>query len=98
MHASPPLPFPMRWAVSLSAASFAVLGACLTLPGTLLPLLVERFGIRLVEAGSMLALQSIGYLITVIGARFLIDRLGMRAVLSAGPLAFAAGYGGFGLA
>ena len=33
----------VRRAVALSAASFAILGGCLTLPGTLLPLLVERF-------------------------------------------------------
>ena len=46
----------------------------------------------------MLALQPIGYLVTVIGAQYLIGRWGMRAVLSAGPLAFALGYGGFGLA
>ena len=44
-------------AIGLSAASFGVLGACLTLPGTLLPVLVEQFGIRLVQAGSMLAMQ-----------------------------------------
>lgn len=91
-------PVPLRWAVGLSATSFGVLGACLTLPGTLLPLLVDQFHIRLVEAGSMLALQPIGYLLTVIGARHLIERWGMRAVLGAGPLAFAAGYAGFGLA
>jgi len=88
----------LPWAVGLAAASFGVLGACLTLPGTLLPLLVEQFGIRLVEAGSMLALQPIGYLVTVVGAQYLIGRWGMRVVLSAGPLAFAVGYGGFGLA
>ncbi|HLY78419.1 MAG TPA: MFS transporter, partial [Caulobacteraceae bacterium] len=88
----------LRRAVGLSAASFAALGGCLTLPGTVLPLLVEHFHIRLVEAGSMLALQPIGYLVTVIGAQYLIGRWGMRAVLSAGPLAFALGYGGFGLA
>jgi fucose permease len=96
--ATPTPPLRLRWAVGLSAASFAALGACLTLPGTLLPLLVEQFDIRLVEAGSLLALQPIGYLITVIGAQYLITRWGMRAVLSAGPLAFAAGYGGFGFA
>ena len=98
IQAPPTSPARPPWTVGLSAASFAVLGACLTLPGTLLPLLVERFDIRLVEAGSMLALQPVGYLVTVIGAQYLIERWGMRAVLSAGPLAFAAGYGGFGLA
>jgi fucose permease len=98
MPATSTSPVPLRWAVGLSAASFAALGACLTLPGTLLPLLVEQFHIRLVEAGSMLALQPIGYLLTVIGAQYLITRWGMRAVLGAGPLAFAVGYAGFGLA
>ena len=63
----------VRRAVVLSAASFGILGGCLTLPGTLLPLLVERFGIRLVEAGSMLALQPVGYLLAVTVAGRLIE-------------------------
>ena len=91
-------PLPVRRIVALSAASFGVLGACLTLPGTLLPLLVERFGIRLVEAGSMLALQPIGYLLSVLAARRLIRALGMRAVLAAAMFTSALGFGGFGFA
>ena len=86
-----------RRAVVLSAASFAILGGCLTLPGTLLPFLVERFGIRLVEAGSMLALQPVGYLLAVTVAGRLIEGYGMRPVLAAGMLASAAGFAGFGL-
>lgn len=93
----PPAPT-LRFIVTLSAASFGVLGACLTLPGTLLPLLVEQFGVRLVEAGSMLALQPSGYLLAVVAAGHLIDRFGMRAVLSVGLLTSAAGFAGFGLA
>ena len=81
----------------LSAASFGILGGCLTLPGTLLPLLVERFGIRLVEAGSMLALQPIGYLLAVVAAGRLIEVYGMRTVLAAGMATAAAGFAGFGL-
>jgi fucose permease len=88
----------LRFIVLLSAASFGVLGACLTLPGTLLPLLVEEFEIRLVEAGSMLALQPAGYLVAVMAAGQLINRFGMRAVLSVGLLASALGFAGFGLA
>ena len=87
----------MRRAVVLSSASFAILGGCLTLPGTLLPLLVERFGIRLVEAGSMLALQPVGYLLAVTAAGRLIEGYGMRPVLGVGMLASAAGFAGFGL-
>jgi fucose permease len=87
----------LRLTVFLSAGSFGVLGACLTLPGTFLPLLVEQFGIRLVEAGSMLALQPVAYLIAVLAAGRLIHRFGMRAVLSLGLLASAAGIAGFGL-
>jgi fucose permease len=83
-------------AVGLSAASFGVLGAAQTLPGTLLPLLVEHFRIRLFEAGSMLALQPIGYLICVLAAGRLIERFGMRAVLAVGLLLSAAGLAGFG--
>jgi fucose permease len=87
----------VRRAVVLSAASFGILGGCLTLPGTLLPLLVERFGIRLVEAGSMLALQPLGYLLAVTVAGRLIEGYGMRPVLAAGMLTSAAGFAGFGL-
>jgi fucose permease len=87
-----------RRVVVLSAASFGVIGASVTLPGTLLPLLVDQFGIRLVEAGSMLALQPVGYLLSVLLAARLIHLAGMRAVLSAGFLASAVGYAGFGLA
>jgi fucose permease len=91
-----PVHLPRR-AVVLSAASFGILGGCLTLPGTLLPLLVERFGIRLVEAGSMLALQPVGYLLAVTVAGRLIEGYGMRPVLAAGMLTSAAGFAGFGL-
>jgi len=83
--------------IVLASASFAVIGACLTLPGTLLPLLVVDFDIRLVEAGSMLALQQIGYLLSVvIGARRVIERFGLRAVVSYGLLLFGSGVGAFG--
>ncbi|HVO26070.1 MAG TPA: MFS transporter [Candidatus Margulisiibacteriota bacterium] len=92
----PPAQFTRR-AVALSAASFAILGGCLTLPGTLLPLLLERFAIRLVEAGSMLALQPVGYLLAVLAAGRLIATYGMRAVLAAGMATSAAGFAGFGL-
>ena len=81
----------------LSAASFGILGGCLTLPGTLLPLLVERFGIRLVEAGSMLALLPVGYLLAVTVAGRLIEAYGMQRVLAAGMLTSAAGFTGFGV-
>lgn len=87
----------VRRAVALSAASFGILGGCLTLPGTLLPLLVERFAIRLVEAGSMLALQPVGYLLAVLAAGRLMGAYGMRVVLAAGMATSAAGFAGFGL-
>ena len=83
-------------AVALASASFGVIGGCLTLPGSLLPILVESFHIRLVEAGSMLALQSIGYLASVLTARWLIARFGARRVVSAGLAIFALGIASFG--
>ncbi len=86
-----------RFAVVLASASFGVVGACLTLPGTLLPLLLDDFGIRMFEAGSMLALQPVAYLLTVLTAGWMIARVGMRVVLSLGVLTFAAGFAGFGL-
>jgi len=81
--------------VLLAACSFGVLGACLTLPGTLLPILVEHFHLRLVEAGSMMALQGVGYLFAVVAAPRLIGRFGMRSVLLAGLLIAGAGLIGF---
>jgi fucose permease len=83
--------------VALSAATFTLTGACLTLPGTLLPILLEQFQIRLVEAGSMFALQPIGYLLSVLAAAQLIGRFGMRAMLAAALCTSAVGLVGFGL-
>lgn len=83
--------------ILLASASFAAIGACLTLPGSLLPVLVETFGIRLVEAGSMLALQPVGYLLAVLASRSLIARFGARRVTGAGLLIFALGIMAFGL-
>lgn len=98
MHAAPPAPSVQRLATALSGASFGVLGACLTLPGTLLPLLVQEFGIRLVEAGSMFALQGVGYLLAVLVAGPLIGRVGLRAALVGSLLTSAGGFAAFGLA
>ncbi len=83
--------------VMLASATFAAAGGCLTVPGTLLPVLVDAFRIRLVEAGSMFALQATAYLLSVASAGWVIQRCGMRAVLSIGMLGFAAGFAGFGL-
>lgn len=85
-----------RPAVLLASASFGAIGACMTLPGSLLPVLVEAFDIRLVEAGTMLALQSIGYLLSVLVSRWLIARFGARRVTSAGLLLFGLGIVAFG--
>jgi fucose permease len=82
--------------VMLASATFAAAGGCLTVPGTLLPVLVDAFRIRLVEAGSMFALQATAYLLSVASAGPVIRRCGMRAVLSIGMLGFAAGFAGFG--
>jgi fucose permease len=83
--------------VVLAAASFAAVGGCLTVPGTLLPVLVDAFHIRLVEAGSMFALQATAYLLSVVSAGHVIQRCGMRVTLCVGMLGFAAGFAGFGL-
>ena len=83
--------------VVLASATFAAVGGCLTVPGTLLPVLVDAFRIRLVEAGSMFALQATAYVLSVASAGPVIQRCGMRAVLSIGMLGFAAGFAGFGL-
>jgi len=84
-------------AIALASASFGALGACLTLPGSLLPILVVAFDVRLFEAGSMLALQPFGYLVTVLASRRLIARFGARRVVSGGLFVFALGNVAFGL-
>jgi fucose permease len=87
----------MKLAVALASASFFMLGACVTLPGMVLPLLLVQFDMRLVEAGSMLALQPIAYLLSVLVAGRLLARFSMRAVLRASVGTFAAGIAGFAL-
>jgi fucose permease len=82
--------------VILASATFAAVGGCLTVPGTLLPVLVDALKIRLVEAGSMFALQATAYVLSVATAGPVIQRCGMRAVLSIGMFGFAAGFAGFG--
>jgi fucose permease len=88
----------LKRTVLLAGASFGVLGACLTLPGTLLPILLDALHLRLVEAGSMFAVQPAGYVLAVLAAGRLIERAGMRRVLTAGLVAAGAGWAGFGLA
>lgn len=84
--------------VVLASLSFGTLALCLVLPGALLPLLVERFGMRLVEAGALLALQPVGHLVSVFIAPRIIQRLGARATLRAAFAIPALGYLGFGFA
>src|SRR5512139_27008 len=87
----------VTFVVILASAAFAAVGGCLTVPGTLLPVLVEAFRIRLVEAGSMFALQGTAYLLSVIAAGRIIRPWGMRVAITVGMLALAAGYAGFGV-
>lgn len=87
-----------RRAIVLSSASFAVFGICLTLPGALLPILVDHFDIRLVEAGTVLAAQPGAYLVAVLLAGRLLDRLGVAIALAASLATMAIGIIGFGLA
>ncbi|MBI3785494.1 MAG: MFS transporter [Deltaproteobacteria bacterium] len=97
-NARRPTPDALRLIVTLASVSFAALGVCMILPGALLPLLVDKFHMRLVEAGSMMALQPIGYLLAVACASRVIAALGMRRALRGGFFTTAAGYAGFGLA
>jgi FHS family glucose/mannose:H+ symporter-like MFS transporter len=84
--------------VALACASFAALGAGIALPGALLPLLVDAFAIRLVEAGSMLACAPIAQLVGTLLAARLVARLGARATAGAGVALLGAGMLGFSLA
>ena len=87
-----------RRALLLSSATFALIGACITIPGALLPILVDDFHISLIEAGSMLAFQPVGYLLAVIATGGLVSRFGVRWIVPVAFLVGAAGFGAFGLA
>lgn len=84
--------------IALASASFGVLGACLTLAGALLPVIVQELGISLMGAGSLLALYPFGFLLSVMGAGRLIDRFGVVRVLTVGVGVAALGFGAFGAA
>ncbi len=88
----------MRLILALSALSFAALAVCLILPGALLPLLLERFQMRILEAGTLLAMQPVGHLAAVGIAPLAIRRYGLRATLRTAFLVAAVGYLGFGFA
>ncbi len=87
-----------KLAATLASGSFAAVGICLTLPGSLLPVLVERFAMGWMEAGSMLACLPAGHLTSVLAAARIVERAGMRRTLSTSVLLLAAGVAGFGLA
>ena len=82
--------------IVLASASFGVLGACLTLSGALLPVIVQELDIGLMGAGSLLALYPFGFLVSVLVAGRLIDGVGMVPVLAGGVAVAAVGFGGFG--
>ena len=84
--------------VALACASFTMLGAGIALPGALLPLLVDAFAIRLVEAGSMLACAPIAQLGSTLVAARLVARLGARVTAGAGVGLLGAGMLAFPLA
>ncbi len=87
-----------RIAIGLASLSFGMLGVCLILPGALLPLLVDHFGMRLVEAGSLLALQPIGYLLAVSASSRVIRKIGLQPALSLSFIVAGLGFLGFGYA
>jgi len=86
-----------RFVIGLASASFGLLGACMTLPGALLPVILDALGINLMEAGSVLALQPVGFLIAVLLATRAIARIGVGRVITLGMVAAGLGFGSFGL-
>jgi FHS family glucose/mannose:H+ symporter-like MFS transporter len=88
----------MTRVVVLASLSFATLALCLVLPGALLPLLVERFHMRLMEAGSLLALQPAGHLLSVAAAPRAIEKIGCRNTLRLAFMIPAFAYFAFGWA
>ncbi len=67
----------------------------MTLAGTVLPLLLEDLHLGLMDAGSMLALQPVGFLVAVSTARGWIHRFGLISVIVGGVVLAASGFAMF---
>ncbi len=61
--------------------SFAAVGIAVVLPGALLPVLIERLGLRLSDAGLLLAAQPFGHLCSVLLLPYAVSRLDSRGPL-----------------
>lgn len=81
--------------IGLGSASFGLLGACMTLPGALLPVILDALAIGLMEAGSILALQPLGFLLAVLLATRASERFGLGRMIAFGMLAAGSGFAAF---
>ncbi len=70
-----------RRLVVLGAMSFAAVGVAVVLPGAVLPLLIERLGLQLSDAGALLAAQPLGHLCTVLLLPYGVSRVDSRWLL-----------------
>jgi fucose permease len=73
-------------------------GVTLTTLGAVLPLLIARFGLEKADAGSLLALLTLGMLAGSLVFGPVVDRFGYRLVLLAGALGVAVGLAAIALA
>ncbi len=70
--------------VALASFGFFVFGCALSVPGALLPVIIEHFEISLLSAGTMMAAAPLGYLLAVAAAGWLSDRYGGKIILAGG--------------
>src|SRR5262249_20287564 len=75
-----------RWVFAEACVGMLLFGVTLTTLGAVLPPLIERYGLDKADAGSLLALMSLGILAGSLVFGPVVDRFGYRPVLVAGAL------------
>ena len=97
MTGTPANPFRHEaYLVAVMSAVFFFFGMTIVLPHALLPSIMAKFDLRPIWAGVLLSAGSCGYVMAVIVAGVLVDRLGHKAVLLSGAVLAGASLTWFG--
>lgn len=84
--------------IAAACLGMLLFGITLTTLGSVLPPLIERYGLDKAQAGSLMALVSLGILAASLVFGPVVDRFGYRPVLLAGALGVGVGLGALALA
>ncbi len=87
-----------RGVFAAACLGMLLFGITLTTLGSVLPPLIERYGLDKAQAGSLMALVSLGILAASLVFGPVVDRFGYRPVLLAGALGVGVGLGALALA